>query len=330
MTTRRRILIAFAAGSLASPLRAFAQQKPAGLPRIGILGAGSRESTRHQFAAFESGLLEFGYVGGKNIALEYRFADGHFDRLPALAKDLVGRQPHILLAQSTPAAAAAKNATTEIPIVMVSIADPMGAGLVTNLARPGGNITGITNITAELAGKRLAILKEILPRLSSIAVIINPDDPNARVQMTNAEDAARALNIQLRPVLPLRNAGELTAVFTLATKARAGGAIRMVDPLGNLLRKQFTELAATHRLPVIYAFREDTEAGGLISYGTNLPEQYRRAATYVDKILKGTRAGDLPVEQPTNFELVINRKTANALGLKIPQSLLVSAAKVIE
>ncbi|MEO7726933.1 MAG: ABC transporter substrate-binding protein [Burkholderiales bacterium] len=298
--------------------------------RIGILGAGSRESTRYQFAAFESGLRELGYVNGQNVTFEYRFADGKFDRLPALATELIAHGPDVLLVQSTPAAVAAKRLTTDIPIVMVSIADPVGTGLVSNLARPGGNVTGITNITAELAGKRLEILKEILPRLSSIAVIINPDDPNARLQMKNAEDAARTLGVQLRPVLTLRKADDLPGVFAAAAKARAEGAIRMVDPLGGLLRRKFTDLAATHRLPVIYPFREDAEAGGLISYGTNLPEQYNRAATYVDKILKGAKPGDLPVEQPTNFELVINRKTANALGLTIPQSLLVSAAKVIE
>jgi putative ABC transport system substrate-binding protein len=213
---------------------------------------------------------------------------------------------------------------------MVSIADPVGAGLVSNLARPGGNITGITNITAELAGKRLAILKEIMPRLTRIAVIINPDDPNARLQMTNAEDAARSLGIQLRPVLTLRNADDLPGIFASAAKARTDGAIRMVDPLGALLRKRFVELAATRRLPVIYPFREDTEAGGLISYGTNLPEQYRRAATYVDKIFKGTKAGDLPVEQPTKFELVLNMRTATALGIRFPNSIIVRADKVIE
>jgi putative ABC transport system substrate-binding protein len=330
MIRRRRLLVALGAAPVLSWLPGAQAQTSSSVRRIGILSAGSRESTHYQFAAFEAGLRELGYVGGKNVVLEYRFADGKFDRLPPLAKDLVGRQPHVLLAQSTPAAAAAKNTTTEIPIVMVSIADPVGAGLVSNLARPGGNITGITNITAELAGKRLAILKEILPRLSSIAVFINPDDPNARLQITNAEDAARTLNIQLRSVLPLRNADELTAVFATAKKARADGAIRMVDPLGGLLRKKFVELAATHRLPVIYPFRKDTEVGGLISYGTNLTEQYNRAAAFVDKIFKGTRPGDLPVEQPTKFELLINLKTAKALGIKLPNSILVRADKVIE
>jgi putative tryptophan/tyrosine transport system substrate-binding protein len=330
MKKRRKILFALGTMPVLAALCRAQAQTPSSIRRIGILAAGSRDSTRYQFAAFDAGLRELGYVDGKNIMLEYRFADGKFDRLPSLAAELARRQPNVLLVQSTPAAAAAKAATTQIPIVMVSIADPVGAGLVSNLARPGGNITGITNITAELAGKRLAILKEIMPRLSRVAVIINPDDPNARLQMTNVEDAAKSLGIQLRPVLALRNADDLTGVFAAAVKVRAEAAIRMVDPLGALLRKRFVDLAAKHRLPVIYPFRDDTEAGGMISYGTNLTEQYRRAATYVDKILKGTKAGDLPVEQPTRFELVINGKTANALGLTIPQSLLVSADKVIE
>ena len=327
---RRRILIALGTTPLCAWLNRAHAQSASPIKRIGIIGAGSRESTRHQFAAFEVGLRELGYLDGKNVVLEYRFADGKFDRLPSLAAEFVRRQPNVLLVQSTPAVTAAKAATSEIPIVMVSVADPVGAGLVSNLARPGKNITGITNITAELAGKRLSILKEIMPRLSRVAVIINPDDPNARLQMTNAEEAAKSLGIQLRPVLALRNADDLAGVFAAAVKVRTEAAIRMVDPLGALLRKRFVDLAAKYRLPVIYPFGEDTEAGGLISYGTNLPEQYRRAAIYVDKILKGTKPGDLPVEQPTRFELVINGKTANALGLTIPQSLLVSAAKVIE
>jgi putative ABC transport system substrate-binding protein len=327
---RRKILKAFAALPALPWLNCSHAQPPSTGGRIGIVAAGTRESTRHQFAAFEDGLRELGYVSGKSIALDYAFADGKFERLPALANEAVRRKPNVLLAQSTPAATAAKAATAEIPIVIVSIADPVGAGLVSNLARPGGNVTGITNITAELAGKRLAILKEVLPRLSRLAVIINPDDPNAKVQLANVEEAARSLGIQSRTVLALRKPDDLEGVFAAAVKARAEGAIRMVDPLGAVLRNRFAELATQHRIPVIYPFREDTEAGGLISYGTDLTAQYKRAATYIDKILKGTKAGDLPVEQPTKFELLINRKTANALGLTIPQSLLISADKVIE
>lgn len=327
MTTRRQLLTGIAAIPLcAFASRAFSQAAK----RIGVLSAGSRESTRYQFAAFEAGLRELGYIDNKNVTLDYRFADGKFERLDALAAQIIERQPTVILTQSTPAVVAAKKATATIPIVMVSIADPIGAGLVSNLARPGGNITGITNITAELAGKRLEILKEMMPRLSSAAVIINPDDPNARAQMSNAENAAQSLGVQLRPILPLRNAGDLQSVFAAAANARADGAIRMVDPLGALFRRRFVEQAASHRLPVIYPFREDAEAGGLISYGTNLPAQYTRAAAFVEKIFKGAKPADLPVEQPTNFELVINLKAANALKLTIPQSLLISADKVIE
>jgi len=203
-------------------------------------------------------------------------------------------------------------------------------GSTFNLARPGGNITGITNIAAELAGKRLELLKEIMPRVSRIAVLLNPDDPVAAVQMRNAEGAARSLGIQLQPIVQVRSAEDLEGAIAASVKGGAGAAIRMVDPLNNSLRKRTVELAAKHRLPIMYPFREDAEAGGLISYGTNLPDQFRRAATFVDKILKGAKPDDLPVEQPTKFELVINMKTAKALGLTIPQPFLMRADKVIE
>ena len=305
-------------------------QTPARIYRIGILSAGNREATRYQFGAFDAGLRELGYVEGKNVTLEYRFADGIFERLPALAAELVRLKPDVMLVHSTPGNLATKQATTEIPIIMVSVADPVGVGLVTNLARPGGNITGITNISAELAGKRLELLREIMPRVLRIAVIVNPNDPVAAPQIRNAEEAARSLGIQLQPVVHVRSAEDLEGAIAASIKGKAGAAIRMVDPLGTPLRKRTVELAAKHRLPIMYPFREDVEAGGLISYGTNLPDQYRRAATFVDKILKGAKPGELPVEQPTQFELVINLKTARALGIKIPQSILVRADKVIE
>jgi putative ABC transport system substrate-binding protein len=330
VSTRRRLLVAVCAVPLLSRLPGVQAQTSSSIRRVGILSAGSRETTRYLYAGFEAGLRELGYIEGKNLMLDYRFADGKFDRLPALAAEFAQRKPDVLLAQSTPSVAAAKAAITEIPVVMVGVADPVGAGLVSNLARPGGNITGFTNISADLAGKRLAILKEIVPRLSRVAVIFNPDDPNARIQMTNVEEAAQLLGIQLSPVLALHKADDLASVFAAAAKARTAAAIRMVDPLVTSLRKGFVDQAAKHKLPVIYPFREDVEAGGLISYGASLVDQFRRAATYVDKILKGTKPGDLPVEQPTKFELVINRKTAHSLGLTIPQSLLVSADRVIE
>ena len=327
MNNRRRLLAALGTLPVWSWLYA---QTPARVYRIGILSAADREATRSNFGAFEAGLRELGYVNGRNVAFEYRFAEGKFERLPALAADLVRLRPDALLVHTTPGSLAARQATTGIPIVMVGVADPVGAGLVAALAHPGGNITGITNITAELAGKRLELLKEIIPRTTRIAVLVNPNDPNAPLQMRNAESAARSLGIQLQPVVHVRSAEDLENAFAAAVKGGAGAAIRMVDPLSSSLRKETVSLAAKHRLPVVYAFREDAEAGGLLAYGTNLPEQFRRAATLVSKILKGAKPADIPVEQPTKFELVVNMKTAKTLGLTIPNSILVRADKVIE
>jgi putative ABC transport system substrate-binding protein len=213
---------------------------------------------------------------------------------------------------------------------MVLVADPVGAGIVPSLAHPGGNITGITNIQAELAAKRLEILKEIVPIAKRIAVIVNPDNPNAPPQMRSAEVAARKLGIVLGPVLEMRTPDDLEKAFEGAVRARADGAIRMIDALVFMLRKETASLAAKYRLPVIYPSREDVEAGGLVAYGTNIPAQYRQAAGFVDKILRGAKPADLPVEQPTKFDLVINLKTAKALGLTIPPSLLQRADQVVE
>ncbi len=327
MSTRRNLLKGIAATWLcAVSSRVFAQAPK----RISILSAGTRASTRYLYSEFEAGLRDLGYQDGKNIAVDYRFAENNFKRLPELAKEILRHRPDVVLAQSTPTAVVAKSVITETPVVFVGVADPLGSGLVTNLARPDANITGITNISGELAGKRLEILKELLPRLSRVAVIINPEDPNAKKQMSNLEEAARTLRIQLSPLLSLRDKEGLSQIFVEAAKSRTEAAIRMVDPLNTSLRKDFVSLAAKHKLPVIYPWKEDAEAGGLIAYGTNLPSQFRRAAAFVDKILKGTHPRDLPVEQPTDFELVINRKSANALGLTIPQSLYISAAKVID
>ena len=300
------------------------------LHRISILSAGNRATYSHLFAAFEAGLRDLGYVAGENVSLNYRFADGQFAKLPALAAEIARDMPKVVLVQSTPAATAAKKFITEIPIVIVGVADPVGSGLVASLARPGGNITGVTNISAELTGKRLAIMKELIPKLSSIAAIVNPDDPNVKLQMKNAGDAATSLGVRLWPVLELRKADDLAKVFTTAGNSGVTAAIRMVDPLNNTLRKPFVELAEKHRLPIIYPWREDTESGGLISYGTSQSDQFRQASVFIDKILKGAHPRELPVEQPTKCELVINQRTARALGLTIPQSLLISANTVID
>jgi putative ABC transport system substrate-binding protein len=264
----------------------------------------------------------------RNLILEARFADGKFEQLPSLARELIAHKPDVLFVSTTPASLAAKAATAAVPIVFVGVADPLGVGLVQDLARPGANITGITNIVAELTGKRLALLKEILPRASRIALLVNPDDPNASIQIRNARDAARTLGIQLDPVLNLRRAADVEPAFEAAIRSGASAALRMVDPTVTILRAQTTAIAAKHRLPVMYAFREDVEAGGLVAYGTSLPDQYRQAATFVDKILRGAKPSDLPIERPTKFDLVVNVKAAKALGLAIPPSLLVQAEQI--
>ena len=235
-----------------------------------------------------------------------------------------------MLVATTPAAVVAKAATSSIPIVIVAVADPLGAGLVQSLAHPGGNITGITNITAELAGKRLEIIKEIVPAARHVAVFINPDDPNAPLQMRYAETAARSLEIQLQPIASIRDAADIEKAFEQALGAGATAAIRMVDPLTITLGKRAAEAGITYRLPVIYPFRANVLAGGLAAYGTDLPAQFVQAARLMDKVLKGAKPADLPVEQPTKFELVINLNTARALGLTVPQSVLVRADEVIE
>ena len=314
---------------LAAPLAADAQP-PEKTYRVAYLAAAPRSGNQALLARFQQGMRELGYVEGRNLVLEPRFADGKFDRLPALARELLQLNPDVMFVSTTPGSLAAKAATPTIPIVFVAVADPVGAGLVPNLARPGGNITGITHIVAELTGKRLELLKEIVPSASRIAVLVNPDDPNATVQMQNAEAAARPLGVRLEPVLTLRGASDLERAFEVISRSGAAAALRMVDPTGGPLRARTMELAVKHRLPMMFVFREDVEAGGLVAYGASLAAQYQQAATFVHKILRGTRPGDLPVEQAIKFELVVNLKTAKKLGLTIPPSLLLRADQVIE
>jgi len=305
-------------------------QQPDKTYRIAYLAAAPRSSNQADLASFQQGLRELGYVEGQNVVLETRFADGKFERLATLAHELVQLNPDVLFVSTTPGSLAAKAATATIPIVFVAVADPLGAGLVPNLARPSGNVTGITHIVTELTGKRLELLKEIVPSASQIAVMVNPDDPNATGQIRNAEAAARTLGVELRPVVSVRDAGDLERGFDAIARSGARAVLRMVDPTSGPLRARTMELAARYRLPMMFAMREHVEAGGLVAYGASLSEQYRQAATFVHKILRGARPGDLPVEQATRFELVVNLKTAKTLGLTIPPSLLVRADRVIE
>src|SRR6266700_3377912 len=325
---RRTFMALVSGGILAAPLAADAQQ-PEKTYRVAYLAAARRSDNQALLTWFQQGMRELGYVEGRNLVLEARFADGKLERLPMLAQELVRLNPDVIFVSTTPGSLAAKAATATIPIVFVAVADPVGNGLVPSLARPSGNITGITHIVAELTGKRLELLKEIVPSASRIAVLVNSDDPNATVQIQNAEAAARTLGVKLQPVLTVRGAGDLKRAFEAISRSGAAAALRMVDPTGGSLRARTVELAARHRLPVMFVFREDVVAGGLVAYGASLPVQYRQAATFVHKILRGARPGDLPIEQATNFELVLNLKTAKALGLTIPPSLLLRADVVI-
>ena len=327
--SQRRLFLLLGSAWLGAPSHGLAQ--PAGkVHRIAHLSGSGALASKPFLDAFRAGMRALGHAQPAGYVLDERYAEGKGDRLPVLAMELLDRKPDVLLVSTTPASLAAKAASAAVPMVVVLVADPVGAGIVQSLARPGGNITGITNIVAELAGKRLELLKQMVPGARRVAVFINPDSQNAPLQLRNAQAAATRLGIELRPVLEVRKATDLEPAFVAAVRARAGAAIRMIDPLVFMLREQTAALSIKHHLPVIYPSREDVEAGGLVSYGTNVPEQYRQAAGLIDRILKGAKPADLPVEQPTKFEFVINLKTARALGLTIPQSLLLRADEVIE
>lgn len=330
MISRREWLVALGIGALAAPLASFAQQRPAKIARIGYLGLGSAQGFYTELlASLRAGLGKLGYVEGKSIVFEYRFAEDKRERLPGLAAELVRGRVDVIVTHGTPETRAAKQATGTIPIVMASVGDPVGAGLVASLARPGGNITGLTNIDVGLAAKRLEILKEVLPKLSRVAVLRNPTNPSTVLQFEETQAAARLLGIELQ-LLDVRDSREIESAFPAIAKARAGAITVMADPLFLGRQKQIADLAMANRLPSIFARNENAEAGGLLSYGPKLADLYRQAATFVDRILKGAKPADLPVEQPTRFSLVINRKTASALGITIPHSLLVRADGVIE
>ena len=318
------LIIAFALGTLTTPLAAGAQAGK--LPRIGYLTT-RPEAMQSYVEAFRQGLRELGYVEGRNIAIEYRSAEGKLDRLPDLAAELVRLKVDIIVAAATPAILAAKNATSTIPIVMAPAADPVGTGLITSLARPGGNITGVSVMLPELAGKRLQLLKEVLPRVTRVAFLALRD-PSGRQLVEETQVAGQTLGLRIQQVV-VGGAEELDGAFAAILKERAGALI--VQPaLFNWYTRRIVDFAARHRMPTISDIRELPDAGGLMSYGPNVRESNRRAAIYVDKILKGAKPGDLAIEQPTKFELVVNRKTAKALGLTIPPSLLLQADRVIE
>ena len=312
---------------LASPL--VAQAQPAGkVPRVGFLFHGSPGRAR-EVDAFRQGLRELRYIEGQNIAIEYRFASGQVERLPGLAAELVRLKVDVIVANSTPAALAAKQATSTIPIVFAVVADAVGAGLIANFARPGGNITGLTSSSAELGGKRLELLKQVVPKASRVAVLYNPADRSNVLVLKQLQEPALTLGLTLQP-LAVRELGEFEGAFLSMTRARAHAMFGAAGALTNEHNEVLVDLAAKHRVPAMWGHRQFVDAGGLISYAVNLYDQHRQAAVYVDKILKGAKPGDLPVEQPTRYELVINLKTAKALRLTVAQSLLLQADQVIE
>jgi putative ABC transport system substrate-binding protein len=304
-------------------------QQPKKVARIGFLTASSRTGIAHLTEPFLQGLRDLGYVEGQNISIEYRWADGNFERLPDLATELVRLKVDVIVATVTQASLAAKNATGTIPIVMVAVGNPVDSGLIASLARPGANITGTSVMNDEVVGKQLALLKESFPKISRVAAMWNPANPVfQKLQLREVEATARALNVSLQKV-EARDQDEIERAFKAIAKERTRALHVIPDPVFTTHRGLIADLALKHRLPVVSGTRESAEAGMLMSYGPSFPESYRRAATYVDKILKGAKPGDIPVERSTKFELVINLKTAKQIGSTIPQSVLYRADKVI-
>ncbi|HJV55920.1 MAG TPA: ABC transporter substrate-binding protein [Methylomirabilota bacterium] len=327
---RRAFVAGIAGGLLVAPLAGHAQTAGK-IHRIGFLAAASSSDRRIQgfFAAFRSGLAKLGYVEGRNIAIESRWAAGRYERLPGLAAELVRLKADVIVTAAVPAIQAAKEATSTIPIIMAVVVDPVATGLVASLARPGGNITGLSAMTPELVGKQLEMLREVAPKVSRAAVLWNPANAGNPPQLRAAELAARGLGMRLQAV-EARGPGEIDGAFAAMTREGAGALVVLVDVVFVDQGKRIADLAGTHRLPAVYGLTEQVSAGGLMAYAPSFQDSYRRAAAYVDKILRGAHPGDLPVEQPTQFELVINLKTAKALGLTIPPSLLGRADEVIE
>ncbi len=332
MTTRRAFIGTLAGGLLTAPLAAEAQQA-AKIARIGYLST-NLATAPHLPEAFRQGLHDLGYVEGRNVVIEYRDAEGKFERLPALAAELVALKVDVILAPTTLAAVAAKQTTRTLPIVFAAAADPVGSGLVTSLARPGGNVTGLSILLPELVGKSLEHLKQVVPGVNRVAVLWQPGglgEPTDKDMLKGAEVAGRALGVRLQFVEARgRGPEDFDRAFSDMTRARGGALSVRPSNMFTNERRRLVALAAKNRLPAVYTSREFVDAGGLMAYGANVADVFRRAATYVDKILKGAKPADLPVEQPTKFDFVINLKTAKALGLTIPPSLLRGADEVIQ
>ena len=327
MTSRRTFLATVAGGLLAAPFDAGAQQTGKGY-RVGFLGNSTAALEANLVEPFREGLRDLGYREGQNIVIEYRWAEGKYERFPTLIAELMALKVDVIVTAGTPATQAVKKATTSVPLVMVAVGDPVGTGIVASLNRPGGNITGLSSIAPELEGKRLELLREVIPELSHIAVLWNPANAFHVTAEKEVQAAARTLRMKVLS-LGIRTPEELDGAFPTINRERPGALLVLADRLFLHHRTRIMNFAAQHRLPGVYAYRELVEAGGLMSFGPSYADMHRRAATYVDKIVRGIRPADLPVELPATFELVINLKTAKALGLKIPQSVLTRATEII-
>ena len=328
MNARRDLLVTLGVGALANPLKSYSQPSTKVI-RLGFLEGTSATGYAGRLQALRSGLRDLGYVEGSNLVIELLWADGQYERLPALAAHLVQSRPDIIVAASPPAVRAVMQATSAIPIVMVAVGDPVAAGFVTSLSRPGGNVTGLSNVNVSLSGKYLELLGVAVPKLERVAVLVNPGHPTHPDSLAGIQAASRMRGVRVTPLRADTSSQIEAAIDTMTVEPRSA-LIVLPDPLFLLQAPRIAELAAKNRLPTMFWTRELAEAGGLMSYGPNLAEQFRRVATYVDKILRTAKPADLPVEQPTKFELVINGRTAKLLALTIPRELLLRADEVIE
>jgi putative ABC transport system substrate-binding protein len=325
---RRTFMAMLTGGIVVSPLAAETQQAGK-VYRVGFLGNSSAALEANLVGPFREGLRELGYVEGRNIVIEYRWAEGKYERFPALIAELAALNVDVIVTAGTPAALAVKRTTPSIPLVMAAVGDPIGVGLVASLARPGGNVTGLSAIAPELEGKRLELLREVVPKLSHIAVLWNPDNPFHAGSVKETRAAAQVLGIKAQ-LVGVRISEEFPAAFAAIVRERPGALLVLADRIFLHNRARIVDFGAKHRLPGVYPYRELVEAGGLMSFGPSYPGMHRRAAHYVDKILKGSKPADLPVEQPATFELIINLKAAKALGLTIQPSLLQRADELIQ
>jgi putative ABC transport system substrate-binding protein len=325
---RREFVTVLGGAAVAWPLAARAQQS-AKVPRVGFMGNSTEALEANLVRPFREGLRELGYQEDRNIVVEYRWAEGKYGRFPALIAELLAANVDVIVTAGTPAAIAVKKATTSVPLVMVAVGDPVGTGLVPSLARPGGNLTGLSSIAPDLEGKRLELLREVVPKLAHVGVFFNPANLFHTVSMRNARTAAKALGIGLLP-LTVRVSQDLDGAFATILKEKPDALLVLADRVYLHERKRMMDFALQHRLPNANAHKEMVDAGGLMSYGPSYEDMHRRAADYVDKILKGAKPGDLPIQQPTKFDLKVNLKAAKALGIDVPPALVARADEVIE